>query len=58
MQYATPLQRITAYPGAYAPQGGVLSPLLMNVALHGLETVSIAVEISSKSPTEISPLER
>jgi len=23
MQYATPLQRITAYPGAYAPEGGV-----------------------------------
>jgi RNA-directed DNA polymerase len=33
----------TIYPEAGTPQGGVLSPLLANVALHGLENVITAI---------------
>ncbi len=39
------------YPEAGTPQGGVISPLLANIALHGLETVIHAV---AKKPHRVA----
>jgi RNA-directed DNA polymerase len=38
------------YPEAGTPQGGVISPLLANVALHGLETTLVRSLPSGKPP--------
>ncbi len=40
----------TLYPEAGTPQGGVISPLLANVALHGLETALVRSLPSGKPP--------
>lgn len=43
----------TTHPEAGTPQGGVISPLLMNVALHGLESYIVSCLPKSRRPAVI-----
>ena len=46
-------ETITTHPEAGTPQGGVISPLLMNIALHGFESCIVSGLPKSRKPAVI-----